>query len=191
MVFFCKNTVAWKFLDLNELFFYWKRHGIGRWDCRPGPRCRCTGSQHSELISVVESVMRGCDFMCVKGYFTSNLVHRSCNGWLEKERVARKERLVALLGPHGKLAGAGRGRCSGEWISTWSSGKRRGGHGDPYRGLLELGEATWRAGDVLLLLHLKASGGAPWWFSDRSKGWNGVAALRCRSLNKWRSSGSG
>jgi hypothetical protein len=55
--------------------------------------------------------------MNVKGNVTSNLVHRSHDGQLGKKRVERTERLAVLVGPHGELAGAGRGRCSGEWIS--------------------------------------------------------------------------
>jgi hypothetical protein len=44
---------------------------------RPGPRSRPMGSWHSETIPDIESVMRGCDFMHAKGYFTSNL-ERGC-----------------------------------------------------------------------------------------------------------------
>jgi hypothetical protein len=51
-------------------------HGSGR----PGPRGRPMGSQHSETIPVVDSVMRGCDFMHTNGYFTSNLECGSRNG---------------------------------------------------------------------------------------------------------------
>jgi hypothetical protein len=61
--------------------------------------------------------MRGCDFMHAKGNVTSNLVHRSHDGRLGKKRVERTERLAVLVGPHGELAGVGRGRCFGEWIS--------------------------------------------------------------------------
>jgi hypothetical protein len=63
-------------------------------------------------------MMRGCDFMRAKGYFTSNLVCRSRDRRLGKEWAVRIERLTTLLGPHGELAGARRGRRSGEWIST-------------------------------------------------------------------------
>jgi hypothetical protein len=51
-------------------------HGSGR----PGPRGRPMGSRHSETIPAVDSVMRGCDFMHAKGYFTSNLEHGSYDG---------------------------------------------------------------------------------------------------------------
>jgi hypothetical protein len=43
---------------------------------------RLMGSRHSEIISAVESVTRGCDFIHAKGYFTSNLEHGSRNGAL-------------------------------------------------------------------------------------------------------------
>jgi hypothetical protein len=72
-----------------KLFSKRKSRGIGSRDRRPGPRCQCIGSQHSELISAIESVMRGCDFMRVKGYFTSNLVHRSRDGRPGLYRVVR------------------------------------------------------------------------------------------------------
>jgi hypothetical protein len=56
--------------------------------------------------------------MRAKGYFTSNLVCRSRDRRLGKEWAVRIERPTTLLGPHGELAGARRGRRSGEWIST-------------------------------------------------------------------------
>jgi hypothetical protein len=47
---------------------------------RPGPHGRPMGSRHSKTIPVVESVMRGCDFMHAKGYFASNLERGSRDG---------------------------------------------------------------------------------------------------------------
>jgi hypothetical protein len=59
-------------------------HGSGR----PGPRSRPLVSRHSETISVVDSVMRGCDFMHTKGYFTSNLERGPRDGPLGFNEVA-------------------------------------------------------------------------------------------------------
>jgi hypothetical protein len=93
-----------------KLFSKRKSRGIGSRDRRPGPRCQCIGSQHSELISAIESVMRGCDFMRVKGYFTSNLVHRSRDGRPGLYRVVRAvtqtEHPAAFHGRQLKLAEA-------------------------------------------------------------------------------------
>jgi hypothetical protein len=48
-------------------------------------------------------MMRGCDFMRVKGYFTSNLVHQSRDGWsgLYREvRAAAQTEHPAVLHSH-------------------------------------------------------------------------------------------
>jgi hypothetical protein len=76
-------------------------------DRRPGPRCWCTGLQHSESISTVESVMRGCYFMRVKGYFTSTLVRRSRDGrsgLYHKARAAVQTKHLTVF--HGRPARA-------------------------------------------------------------------------------------
>jgi hypothetical protein len=54
----------------------------------PGPRGWLMGSRHSETVSAIESMMRGCDFMHAKGYFTSNLESGSCDGSLGFNKLA-------------------------------------------------------------------------------------------------------
>jgi hypothetical protein len=57
--------------------------------------------------------------------------------------------------------------------------KESGEGGDPHQGILGFGEVTKRVGGGVSLLCSKAVGdGADWWFHDRGKGQNGVAALQ-------------
>jgi hypothetical protein len=127
--------MSWEFLEFSKLFFYWKTHGIGSWDCRPGPQYPVHWVTNFIKMRAIHAVIYGLDLIWANHYPWSNRIRQVLDG---QERSNQRE-AAAQSGPsatfHGRPARAHQSSTpehSGAWRCMISSPNWCGKPGDPY-----------------------------------------------------------